>query len=59
MNEPVMGADFNEKICSQISSADPSSVDKNAFDLTCSADRTETSHSFDPSVKQSLPFGGL
>ena len=30
-NEPVMGADFDKKICSQISPVDPSLVDKNAL----------------------------
>ena len=49
-----MGADFDEKICSQISPADPSLVDEKAFDVTCSADQTEASCSFEPSVKQSL-----
>ena len=38
---------------------DPSLVDKKAFDVTCSADRTEASCSFEPSVKQSLPPGDL
>ena len=36
---------------------DPSLVNKNAFDITCSAD--QTGHSFDPSGRQSLPFGDL
>ena len=58
-NKPMMGAEFNEEISSQISSADTNLVDKNAFGITCSADRTETSHSFDPRVKQSLPFDDL
>ena len=50
VNKPVMGADFDEKICSQISPAGPSLVDKNAFDVI---------YSFESSVKQSLPFDDL
>ena len=53
------GADFDEEICSQISPADPSLVDKKAFDVTCSADRTEAICSFEPSAKQSLPSDDL
>ena len=37
-NRAVMGANLNENICSQISPADASLVDKKAFDATCSAD---------------------
>ena len=43
-----MGADLNEIICSQISPADASLVDKKAFDATSSPDRTEASCSFEP-----------
>ena len=42
-----MGANSNEKICSQISLADASLVDKEAFDATCSDDRTKASCSFE------------
>ena len=45
-----MGMDFDEKICSKISPADPGLVDKKAFNVTCSADRTETSCSFESSA---------
>ena len=55
----MMGADFDKEICSQISPADPSLVDKKAFDVTCSADRTEAICSFQPSAKQSLPSDDL
>ena len=48
-----MGANLNEKFCSQISPADASLVDKKAPDSTCSADQTETSCSFEPGKKQS------
>ena len=37
-HRPVMGANLNEKIRSQISPADASLVDKEAFDVTCCAD---------------------
>ena len=47
-----MGANLNEKFCSQISTADASLVDKKAFVMTCSADRTEASCSFGPGEKQ-------
>ena len=54
-----MGTDSDEKIYSQISPADPSLVDKKAFDVTCSADQTESSCSFEPSAKESLPSDDL
>ena len=54
-----MGANSNEKICSQISPADASLVDKKAFVPTCSADRTEASCSFEPGEKQSPPSDDL
>ena len=54
-----MEADLNAEICSQISPADASLVDKKAFDSTCSADRTETSCSFEPGKKQSPQSDGL
>ena len=54
-----MGADLNEKICSQISPADASLVDEKAFDATCSADRTEARCSFEPGEKQSPPSDDL
>jgi len=54
-----MGANLNEKICSQISPADASLVDKKAFDATCSADRTEARCSFEPGEKQSPPSDDL
>ena len=54
-----MGANSNEKICSQISPADASLVDKEAFDATCSADRTKASCSFEPGEKQSPPSDDL
>ena len=54
-----MRADLNEEICSQISPADTSLVDKEAFDATCSADRTEASCSFEPGEKQSPPSEDL
>ena len=53
-----MGANLNEKICSQISPADASLVDKKAFVPTCSADRTEAS-SFEPGEKRSPPSDDL
>ena len=54
-----MGANLNEKFCSQISTADASLVDKKAFVPTCSADRTEGSCSFGPGEKQSPPSDDL
>ena len=43
-----MGANLNEKFCSQISPANASLVDKKALVPTCSADRTEASCNFEP-----------
>ena len=54
-----MGANLNEKFCSQISPADVSLADKKAFDATCSADRTEARCSFEPGKKQLQPFDDL
>ena len=54
-----MGANLNEKFCSQISPADASLGDKKAFDATSSADRTEASCSFEPGKKQSPPSDDL
>ena len=54
-----MGANLNEKFCSQISTADASLVDKKALVSTCSADRTEASCSFGPGEKQSPPSDDL
>ena len=47
----MVGPDLNEKICSQISPAGASLVDKEDFHATCSADRTEASSSFEPDEK--------
>ena len=47
-----MGADSNDKICSQISPANTSLVDKKVFNVICSADRVEASRSFEPGAKQ-------
>ena len=58
-NRPAMGADLNEKICSQISPADTSLVDKEVVDATCSAARTKASCSFEPGEKQSAPSDDL
>ena len=54
-----MGANLNEKFCSQISPADASLVDKKALVPTCSADRTEASCNFEPGEKQSPPCDDL
>ena len=54
-----MGANLNEKFCSQISPADASLAGKKAFVPTCSADRTEASCSFEPGEKQSPPSDDL
>ena len=54
-----MGANLNEKICSQISPADASLADKKAFVSTGSADRTEASCSVEPGEKQSPPSDDL
>ena len=54
-----MGANLNEKICSQISPADANLVDKTAFDSTCSAHQTETCCCFEPGKKQSPPSDDL
>ena len=54
-----MGANLNEKFCSQISPADASLADKKAFVSTGSADRTEASCSVEPGEKQSPPSDDL